>query len=306
MIIKDEKLAPLFTSANASFEKGKPTTPSDYEKIATIITSDAESETYHWLGKFPKLIKWAGERALKNIASNGYTIKNETYESSVNVSVDDLSDDKFGVYSPLFSEMGLEAVIHPNRFVFELLKKGFQNTCYDGQYFFDTDHPLGKEDSGKTYSNVDLEVDGEGNPKPVDLTKAWFILDTRRPLKPLIYQKRETPALKQMTYRLDSHNEMVYGIKARFSAGYGFPQMAFASTKELNANNLQNAISKMKSLKDEEGNPLGINPNILVVAPNMEWIAKDLLEMQFTTSMNGTKSNVLYKALEVLSTQWLA
>jgi len=274
MIIKDEKLAPLFTSANASFEKGKPTTPSDFEKIATIITSDAESETYHWLGKFPKLKEWIGERVLKDIASHGYVIKNKTYESSVNVSVDDLNDDKFGVYSPLFSEMGLESVIHPNRFVFELLKKGFENTCYDGQYFFDTDHPIGD----KTYSNVETPDEPTGTETP------WFILDTRRPLKPLIYQKRETPILKQMTYRLDSHNEMVYGIKARFSAGYGFPQMAFASTKELNADNLKNAIAKMKSLKDEEGNPLGINPNILVVAPNMEWIARDLLEMQFTTS----------------------
>jgi phage major head subunit gpT-like protein len=295
-IIKDAKLDALFTSANASFEKGKPTAPNHYEKIATVVTSDSDSETYHWLGKFPKLKEWIGERTLKNIASHGYIIQNKTYESSVNVSVDDLNDDKFGVYAPLFSEMGLEATVYPNRYIFELLKKGFENTCYDGQYFFDTDHPVG----AGVFSNTEAPDTPTGDETP------WFVLDTRRALKPLIFQRRENPILKQLDYRLDSHNEMIYGIKARFSAGYGFPQMAFASTKELTADNLKNAISKMKSFKDEEGNPLGINPNVLVVAPNMEWIAKDLLEMQITTSMNGTKSNVLYKALEVFSSEWLA
>ena len=295
-IIKDAKLDALFTSANASFEKGKPTAPNHYESVATVITSDTDSETYHGLGKFPKLKEWIGQRELKSISSHGYTIKNKTYESSVNVSIDDLNDDKFGVYAPLFSEMGLEATVYPNRYIFELLKKGFSNTCYDGQYFFDADHPVGD----KTFSNIDAPDSPTGDETP------WFVLDTRRALKPFIFQKRENPTLKQLDYRVDSHNEVVYGIKARFSAGYGFPQMAFASTKELTADNLKEVISKMKSFKDEEGNPLGINPNMLVVAPNMEWIAKDLLETQFTTSVNGTKSNVLYKALDILSSEWLS
>ncbi len=45
-IVKDAVLDALFTNANAAFEKGKPTAPNDWEKIATKVVSKSTSETY--------------------------------------------------------------------------------------------------------------------------------------------------------------------------------------------------------------------------------------------------------------------
>ena len=43
--------------------------------------------------------------------------------------------------------------------------------CYDGQNFFDTDHPVGEQGSQETVSNVQT---GAG--------PAWYLLDTTRPV----------------------------------------------------------------------------------------------------------------------------
>ena len=202
-----------------------------------------------------------------------------------------LKGDRLGVYSPLFSEMGREANLYPDRWVFGLLSAGFHNTCYDGQYFFDTDHPVGE----KTVSNLDMPDEPSGE------EVVWYVLDTNSFLKPIIFQEREKPILKAMEYRLDSHNEMVYGIKARFNVGFGFWQRACASIKELNAENLKGVIERMRSLKDDKGSPLGIRPNLLVVPPSLEFKAKELVEAPM---VNGS-SNILYKSLEVLSSSML-
>lgn len=296
-IVKDAVLDALFTNANAAFEKGKPTAPNDWEKIATKVVSKSTSETYHWLGKFPKVKEWINARQLEEMKANGYVIKNKTYESSVNISVDEINDDQAGLYSPMFQEMGNEAGAYPNRYVFELLKEGDGRICYDGQYFFDTDHVL--EEVG-TVSNITAPASPTGD------EIAWYMLDTTRALKPIIFQEREKAVLKQLDYRVQEYNEYVYGIKARFSAGYGFWQMAHKCTLELNQANLKTVISAMKAIKDEKGNPLGIKPNLLVVPSSLEWKAKDLLKS--TLIGDGTAipaSNPLAGAADLLVSQWL-
>ena len=53
----------------------------------------------------------------------------------------------------MFSEMGQAAVRHPEELVFGLLASGFAASCYDGQFFFDIDHPVyGNEDGTGTLS----------------------------------------------------------------------------------------------------------------------------------------------------------
>ena len=62
------------------------------------------------------------------------------FESTVSVSRNHIEDDKIGVFKPMFAQMGRLARMHPEELVFGLLKAGFATNCYDGQFFFDTDH----------------------------------------------------------------------------------------------------------------------------------------------------------------------
>ena len=63
---------------------------------------------------------------------------------------------------------------------------------------------------------------------------AWFLLDTRKPVKPLIYQERKAPVFVQQTGmdNDDVFNRRVfkYGAEARAAGGYGFWQLAYSST----------------------------------------------------------------------------
>ncbi|WP_047257997.1 Mu-like prophage major head subunit gpT family protein [Chromobacterium subtsugae] len=63
---------------------------------------------------------------------------------------------------------------------------------------------------------------------------AWFLLDTRKPIKPLIYQERKQPEfVQQVTPESDNvfmRKKFRFGAEARAAGGYGFWQMAAGST----------------------------------------------------------------------------
>lgn len=151
MLVNAAALQGIYKSFNTLFNEAYSGAKPKYEKIATKVISAGKSEEYGWLGSFPRLRQWVGERVIKSLKAHNYTIKNLPFEATVEVSREDIEDDTYGVYRPIVSELGRSAAIHPDELVFELLAKGFTTTCYDGQYFFDTDHPgvNGKSQSNK-------------------------------------------------------------------------------------------------------------------------------------------------------------
>lgn len=273
----------------------------DYTKVATTIPSTSASETYGWLGKFPKMREWIGDRVIKDMAAHGYSIANKDFEATVGVSRNDIEDDNLGIYAPLMQEMGMAAAQQPDDLVFGLLAKGISTTCYDGQYFFDTDHPShNKSGSQITVSNVDASG-GANDPW-------WYLLDTTRPVKPLVYQERKKPAFVAQTDPKNSEHafmkkEHVYGVDSRCNVGFGLWQMAYASNAALNGDSLDAAIAQMRSLLDENGRPLGVKPNLLVVGPKLRSAANKTVKVMLG---DGGASNANYNAVDVLDTPWVA
>ena len=62
---------------------------------------------------------------------------------------------------------------------------------------------------------------------------AWFLLCTKRPIKPLIYQQRKKAKFVSKTQETDENvfmkKQFLYGADSRGNAGFGFWQMAFGS-----------------------------------------------------------------------------
>jgi phage major head subunit gpT-like protein len=114
-----------------------------YTEIATVVPSTTSKEEYGWLGEIPGMREWLGERFIQNLTAHGFTIKNRDFESTVGVERNAIEDDQYGVYKPLFEMLADSAATFPDTLVFSLFKSGFTKTCYDGQYFFDTDHQDG-------------------------------------------------------------------------------------------------------------------------------------------------------------------
>lgn len=119
------------------------------------VPSTGRDETYGWLGQFPQLREWIGQRHVHNLKAHSFTITNWKFESTVSVKRDDISDDRLGIFKPSFSEMGHLARNHPEELVFGLLSSGFSTASNDGQSFFDADHPqLNTDGNNITVSNL--------------------------------------------------------------------------------------------------------------------------------------------------------
>ena len=294
-------LQSLFTGFKKNFEDAKSEAPTQYTKIATVIKSTTKSNTYGWLGKFPSLRKWVGDRVIESMKTHGYQIVNEDFEATVAVDRNDIADDELGIYAPLFAEMGRSAGVHPDELCFGLLGAGFTTPCYDGQYFFDTDHPVYPKADGTGTAELvaNLVVDGAYTGEP------WFLLDTSRALKPIIFQDRKSPELIAMTKIDDeavfTRKEFRYGVDCRDAAGFGFWQLAFANKRALTPDNLWDAFSRMRAFEADGGRKLGVKATLLVVPTSLEKLATQMLERELSES----SSNELKGKLELVVADYL-
>lgn len=297
MIINSGNLAILFNAFNAAFQRGFAGVAPMWNKIATEVPSTTGTEDYGWLGQIPGMREWLGDRQIHNLKQHDYSIKNKKFELTVGVPRDSVDDDQYGVYAPMMEMLGQSANEHPDQLIFALLAAGFSTGCYDGQYFFDTDHPVLQEDGSEaSVSNMQA---GTGVP--------WFLLDTRRPLKPLILQRRKHPDFVRKDDPKDDNvfnrGELVYGVDDRKNVGFGFWQMAFGSMISLDATNFDAAMAAMGAFKGDHGKPLGVMPNLLVVGSSNRAAAKLVVEAERLAS---GASNTNFKAVEVLVVPWLA
>lgn len=204
----------------------------DYERIATIVPSESDEETYPWLGAVPSMREFKDERMPLGLLEHDYTIRNKTWESSIAVERAAIEDDKYGQIKLRVQSLAREAKRHVDELVFTLLAGGFAATCYDGQFFFDTDHVSGE--SG-TQSNK--------------------------------------------------------------------------ATSALDAAALQAAVTAMMKFKDDRGRFLGVVPDLLVVPPDLQWSAMELLESTYWPEEGATTqrmaSNVLKGKLDLLVSPYL-
>lgn len=301
MIVNEGALKAVFSGFSTAYHKGFTNAKPHYTTVATIVPSGAEEENYAWFGNLPKMREWIGERIVNNFIAHSYVIKNKKFELTIEVARTKIEDDKYGVFGPMFEEMGRSTALYPDEQVLSLLPAGFSSLCYDGQYFFDPDHPAGVNDQDGVVSNMQA---GDG--------PAWYLLDCSRAIKPLVFQER----LKPKFTRLDNDNdpnvfwrdEYVYGARARGNAGYGLWQMAFASKATLDADNFEAAVAAMTSLKDERGKPLGIMPNVLVVPASLQGAAKRLMNGQRIVVVNNTPvaiANEWAGTVETIVSPWL-
>lgn len=296
MIVNQANLHGLEVGYSTAFNKSFESTQSNYQKVATVVPSITGEQDYKWLGQMPGMREWIGEREIQALAAYGYFIKNRKFEMTVGVKRDDIEDDQYGVYTPLFSNMGEAAALHPDDLIFGAMMSGFDAKCYDGLSFFHTAHKVGnvtysnrsnkklsresymearssimsiRGDKGKSLKLLpDLlvvspaeeekarlileadQIDGTTNvlkgtakllvePSLAANPHYWFLLCTNRFLKPFIYQLRKKIKFVSLTKDTDENvflrDEYLYGADGRSNAGYGFWQMAYGSTGEVEA-----------------------------------------------------------------------
>ena len=143
----------------------------------------------------------------------------------------------------------------PDTLVWGLLKKGKTTIGYDGQYFFDVDHPVFENHDGTgqntPYSNLTTGTDNDA--------PTFYVVDDTKTLKPLIFQNRtetefETKFDPSKSDRVFMEDEYLYGSRRRCNAGFGLWQlMHMAEKTALTRENLAKIIVQMQKTKADGG-----------------------------------------------------
>ncbi|MEX0732848.1 MAG: Mu-like prophage major head subunit gpT family protein [Aquisalimonadaceae bacterium] len=148
MLINKSTLEAVFLNLKTTFNKAFEAAESQWQQTAMLVPSGSSQNNYNWLGRFPRMRKWIGDKVLKALEAHGYTVVNDDFEATVEVDRNDIEDDNLGIYAPMSQDAAFSAKQLPDEIVADLKNGAFTNPCYDGQNFYDTDHPVGNGAGG--------------------------------------------------------------------------------------------------------------------------------------------------------------
>lgn len=183
----------------------------NWQQIAMKVPSTSGQTDYAWLSNFPRMRKWIGEKTIKSLAAFKYSIVNDDFEATVEVDRNDIEDDQLGIYMPQAQAAGDSAATLPDEIIADVVNGAFTTKCYDGQNFFDTDHPC-TDENGLTISVSNL------GSKKLSIASYQDVMDT-----------------------------------------------------------VGAAEAAMMEFKDDEGRPLNITPDVLMVPPALKGVATTLV-----------------------------
>jgi len=124
--------------------------------LAMRTTSDQAVEEYAWLGTSPAMREFIEGRSPQELAENSFRVSNKDYEGSIHVWSKDMRRDKTGQIQIRVNQLADRANDHPAKLMSTLIMNGESTNCYDGQYFFDTDHSEG--DSGSQSNDITFDL----------------------------------------------------------------------------------------------------------------------------------------------------
>jgi phage major head subunit gpT-like protein len=150
LIVNKANLEAVFLNLKTTFNKAFDAAPSIWQQTTMLVPSGSSQNNYNWLSRFPKMRKWLGDKVVKSLSAFKYTIENEDFEATVEVDRNDIEDDTLGIYGPMAQEAGFSSKQLPDEIDADMKNAAFASLCYDGQYFYDTDHPVGDGNGGET------------------------------------------------------------------------------------------------------------------------------------------------------------
>ena len=116
------------------------------EIVARIQSNQPDGENAGWLGGSPKMTEQKGDKLQANLQF----IRNIPFQAGILVPKNDWLFEKWGSIERAVMRMSEQAVNHPGELILSAILNGTSTACYDGQYYYDTDH---LEGSSGTQSN---------------------------------------------------------------------------------------------------------------------------------------------------------
>lgn len=248
-------------AVNAAFKsalQGK--TASLSAQFTTEVNMTTRRVEFPIAGTVGPLREWKGSRIVQGIMRDSYSIVAKRFEKTIAIPVEDEEDDNLEVYMPAINMLAYQASAWKDQQVFSSIEAN--GLAYDGVAFFATTH----QELGANASNYTAGANA-----------SWYIFDTTKPIKPIIWGNRVAPKLTPRTAPDDPNvfdkDEYIYGVRARGGPGYGLWQAARKQKTALDAPSFEAAVTAMRTRVDEQGESLDIVPNLVVVPPSLEFDA---------------------------------
>lgn len=143
MIINATNLQAASKGFRALYREEMAKASSVHQTLAMVIESSSPEENYAFLKALPRMREWLGDRVVHGLEAAGFTIRKKDWEATIAVDRDEILFDKLNLVRPRIQELARAAQAHYMDLLVDLLAEGFAKECYDGQYFFDEDHPVG-------------------------------------------------------------------------------------------------------------------------------------------------------------------
>jgi phage major head subunit gpT-like protein len=134
----------VLQSMNATVERlfdvGYRSIPIQWKKKARQKPSSTFFNIYHFLAQLPEMRRWVGPRVVRNLEARAYTVRNEPWELTVGIDRRNVELNNLGEYDERMQAMGQAAASWTDKMLTE--KQLANDLCWDGQNFYDTDHPV--------------------------------------------------------------------------------------------------------------------------------------------------------------------
>lgn len=127
------------------FLKSADEAPHLWPDYATEVPSRSRSTLHAWLANQATVREWVGPRVAKNMSSMTWEVTNRKWELTFEFDRDQVEDDLEGLVASAVMaarDQGEKFARHADLLVAQTLEAGVSSLCYDGQFFFDTDHPV--------------------------------------------------------------------------------------------------------------------------------------------------------------------
>lgn len=154
-LVTTSTLTALRTQVYKSWQTALDATETWSDPFFTNVPSTTNINTYGWMAAIGDMREWIGPRAVEGLSERSYTILNKTYEKTIGVQRDKIEDSDIASTALVVAGMAESAKKLPDTLLKSLLQNGHLATAtsYDGQNFFDTDHPQALDGSTGTQSN---------------------------------------------------------------------------------------------------------------------------------------------------------
>lgn len=123
---------------NRVFENSMKTAEVIYPNIATEVKLGELVGNYPWLGQFPQMREWVGDRVLNDMNAYSYSLTSKSYEATIEIATIDFKLDRIGLVKPKIMQMAEDSKKHYDYLVLDLFEANA--LCYDGKPFFSDIH----------------------------------------------------------------------------------------------------------------------------------------------------------------------